>query len=338
MWLLWLLPLVAAYPGLYTSKCLSGCRCNSNTIECLNLQNRNASFLREISEITHPNLEYLFITGAEFLDLPEKNVFGIYTHKKLRHVNFTDCRITSIGANSFSGMPNLEFLYISQNPIREVSIHALGNLKRLEYIDLSDVFNAERLNNAKVIKDIFSVDLPRLQSVYLRGNNIRDNIGGVFCHFPNLLTLDLSENRLTEFSMPKDCNSRLSQLNLAHNDFTSFPEGFDRLRQLDLHNNPLDCSSIKQYSDRLKTLERINATYCETPSELNGLSLDTVIAMEKQTSSLVKLLITVSAVVVIVIMIGLLFHVAKCKRNSSQKDIRYNLVQMQEHALEPEFL
>ncbi|CAD5209305.1 unnamed protein product [Bursaphelenchus xylophilus] len=336
MWFLFLLPFAVAY---HTTKCITGCQCNEETIRCASLNNHNVSFFRKISTINYPNLKYLEVNGAEFLDLPDENIFGIYTHKRLRIVNLTDCRVTSIGAQSLSGMPNIRGLYLSNNPIREVDPDALSPLKNsLETIDLSNIFDAERVNNKKVLKDIFSIPLPQLQNIYLRGNNLKEDIGFLFCQSPNLLSVDLSENRLTRLDIPKNCSRRLEIVNLARNDLTSLMDLHFSPRQLDLHNNPLDCTSIRDHLDKLHAIERLNTTFCATPADYKGWSLQKVLQTEQEKSRWMRFLVSLSALALILIMIGLLIYFLRNSRNIKRKDIQYNLVQMQESANEPEFL
>jgi hypothetical protein len=66
--------------------------------------------------------------------------------------------------------------------LREVEPKALDGLKSLQSLSLNNIFDAERENNEKVLENIFESELPHLQNVSLRKNELRFDLNNLVCN------------------------------------------------------------------------------------------------------------------------------------------------------------
>lgn len=66
-------------------------------------------------------MDTLIVTGNNFTILPNENIFGAnIRHKKLSLVNISNNGIQSFGAQTFIGMPRVEYLYLDSNTLNDV--------------------------------------------------------------------------------------------------------------------------------------------------------------------------------------------------------------------------
>ncbi|KAJ8921606.1 hypothetical protein NQ315_010514 [Exocentrus adspersus] len=154
---------------------------------------------------------------------------GLHRLHELEELQISNCKLLSIPADSFEGLYNVKKLSINtfnsewgSGKSLELTSYSLQGLKELQVMDLAD-------NNIRVLPD------------------------GIFCSLPNLMTLNLTRNRIRSserigISVPECSSSELQNLDLSHNDLRSLSEdsGFSRLRRLQVLN--LQYNNISEIS------------------------------------------------------------------------------------------
>ncbi|MFO7568191.1 MAG: YiiX/YebB-like N1pC/P60 family cysteine hydrolase [Smithellaceae bacterium] len=159
---------------------------------------------------------------------------------------------------AFSGLMNLENLFVAQNPIRTIK-GDLGILPRLKRLDCS----GGRISS---LPPQAFFGNPQLEAVFLSGNQLTKLPDHLFAHNPSLKIVDLSDNRLTglppSFVAEKNV---LQSLDLSQNKITTLaPEAFTNLkalRALNLADNPL--AVIHSQSDLQNILNSSGAVFTQ---------------------------------------------------------------------------
>lgn len=136
---------------------------------------------KKITIYSYPKLNFLIINGGLLGDLPDSNLFGTSVHTNLRTIQFINAGITSFGPHTFSGMPNLTFLDLDGNPLRDIKPQSLKILDSLKSLSLNNVFDADRTNNKQILRNLFDSPLPHLENVSMRGNELRFDVSDLLC-------------------------------------------------------------------------------------------------------------------------------------------------------------
>lgn len=175
-----------------------------------------------------------------------QNIPNRHTIRTLALINN---HITSIPANAFACLPNLQNLFLSGNQISMIPTHAFAELHNLQGLSIGN-------NTITLIPAQAFAGLPNLRSIYLAGNQISTIHGEAFSGLPNLDHLDLSENQITEIPVQNLIElSNLDNLDLSHNRMTAIPAqafaGQSNLNRLDLSHNQITAIPAQAFSGLL---------------------------------------------------------------------------------------
>lgn len=185
----------------------------------------------------------------------------------------------SISKVNFTGLPSLEYLYLSECNLRFITINTFSDLKKLRWLDLS--------NNQLTIINDFTFQGLTLQQLFLSGNKrilIQKNsfgglkTNGLFLQSCGLKTISLDS------LMP--LNDSIHNLWLNENNLTYIDEKFiglfQKLSHLRLGLNPFHCNCKLQWLKELFD-ENEDIFYstgdalppsCQSPSGMKGLDFD----------------------------------------------------------------
>ncbi|XP_015203654.1 extracellular matrix protein 2 isoform X1 [Lepisosteus oculatus] len=177
-----------------------------------------------ISDVT------LSCNNAKLTGIPPLSVRG------LKSLNLEGNAITTIPAEAFNGIPNLEWIDLSKNKITTAGIHpqAFKNLK-----------NLKRLNMDGNLLDQIPSDLPStLEEFKINENNLQSMDEDSLQDLSNLITLELEGNMLSEGNVSPLAFKplkRLSYLRLGRNHFRTVPQGLPAsLEELYIENNLIE--------------------------------------------------------------------------------------------------
>uniref|UniRef100_A0A8U8ANS9 Uncharacterized protein n=1 Tax=Geospiza parvula TaxID=87175 RepID=A0A8U8ANS9_GEOPR len=193
-----------------------------SSLKCLNLSD-NA-----ISQTLNGS-EFSYLSGLKYLDFSNNRVDLLYqtAFKELKLLEILDLSnnqhyFMAEGVTQFQSLRILEF--------RGNRLDALWNLTSLEELDIS--FNSLSFLPHSVFEEM----PPSLKILNLTNNRLKSFIWGNLPSLKNLVTLDLSNNLLT--NVPRElsnCSSSLQEL--------IFPENvINNLKMLLLHGNPFKCN------------------------------------------------------------------------------------------------
>ncbi|KAI6182452.1 Leucine-rich repeat-containing protein 15 [Aphelenchoides bicaudatus] len=325
----------------YATRCHRFCNCEeTNTINCTNVGDEGLQILKALTSYDYINLNYLFINGGRFGDLPNSNIFGLHVLRSLHTIRFVNTGITSFGPETFSGVPNLNYLSLDGNPLRSVQSHSMKYMSDLKSLSLNRIFDADRQNNAAVLKSIFDSPLPRLQNVSLHGNEIRFDITETICKLPRLLHADLSNNRLESFSLPPICIAPIEELYLHDNDLTELP-GLSNvpLKSLTLHGNPLNCDwDVCDQEKTLSLLVNTTSAYCAFPAKQRQRSVAELMAEQTCSSSSVIRNILIGLGIMLMAVVLSIWWNGCCSRVNYYNKESYDMVRLSEETTDPTFV
>ncbi|XP_053604749.1 toll-like receptor 7 [Plodia interpunctella] len=153
----------------------------------------------------------------------------------LAEITINNCKILRLPGNVFEGLRGLKTLRIrsmntewSHNKELELSLGAFNGLRELHTLDLAY-------------------------------NNIRKIPSDLFCALENIISLNLTRNKIKfvdELGFGHKCGSTLQSIDLSHNDIMSLPADSEilhlrRLTQLFLQNNKINELPVDVFSDLL---------------------------------------------------------------------------------------
>uniref|UniRef100_A0A8U8ASN6 Uncharacterized protein n=1 Tax=Geospiza parvula TaxID=87175 RepID=A0A8U8ASN6_GEOPR len=202
-----------------------------SSLKCLNLSD-NA-----ISQTLNGS-EFSYLSGLKYLDFSNNRVDLLYqtAFKELKLLEILDLSnnqhyFMAEGVTQFQSLRILEF--------RGNRLDALWNLTSLEELDIS--FNSLSFLPHSVFEEM----PPSLKILNLTNNRLKSFIWGNLPSLKNLVTLDLSNNLLT--NVPRElsnCSSSLQELMLRNNRIQRLTKYFLRgaftLRYLDLSSNKIE--------------------------------------------------------------------------------------------------
>ncbi|XP_035211090.1 leucine-rich repeat-containing protein 15-like [Stegodyphus dumicola] len=162
----------------------------------------------------------------------------LYHLRNLQHLNLSYNYITELDEELFKHLNKIQTLDLSGNYLRDVC-SSLKHLKNLRELILSDT-NLDSLDFDcfKGMRDLVSLDL---------SHNQLTNIDAITGHsFPNLLTLNLQDNKLLSLKYSLKNLKALGELDISNNGFTSIKRHHlmhnKRLYSFKVGDNPWECT------------------------------------------------------------------------------------------------
>lgn len=202
---------------------------NTSSIIQIKLQSMG-NFTEIPSQIidTFENLEYLELTiGLERLPLPR-------IPSKLKHLNLSDNRITSVDINAFHNAPGLEQINLQYNRIGTLAdsgaFSGPNNLKHLIlYHNKLSILKREMFKTAENLlsldvacNEITTIedgtfDLPHIKEILMSENKLKTLSDQIFRGAPNVQNIDLQKNALEHIGKAFETTTHLHQLQLSEN-------------------------------------------------------------------------------------------------------------------------
>lgn len=165
----------------------------------------------------------------------------------------------------------LEMLHLGNNRIEVLEEGSFMNLTRLQKLYL----NSNHLT--KLNKGMF-LGLHSLEYLYLEYNSVKEILPGTFNPMPKLKVLYLNNNLLQVLPPHIFLGVPLTRVNLKTNQFTHLPvsnilDDLDLLVQIDLEDNPWDCScdlvGLQQWLHKLGKNTMTDDIFCTSPGHLD---------------------------------------------------------------------
>uniref|UniRef100_A0A8C0WPD6 LRRCT domain-containing protein n=1 Tax=Castor canadensis TaxID=51338 RepID=A0A8C0WPD6_CASCN len=165
----------------------------------------------------------------------------------------------------------LEMLHLGNNRIEILEEGSFMNLTRLQKLYL----NGNHLT--KLSRGMF-LGLHSLEYLYLEYNVVKEILPGTFNSMPKLKVLYLNNNLLQVLPPHIFSGIPLTRVNLKTNQFTHLPvsnilDDLDLLTQIDLEDNPWDCScdlvGLQQWIQKLSKNTMTDDILCTSPSHLD---------------------------------------------------------------------
>lgn len=127
------------------------------------------------------------------------------------HVYISGISLPILRSHSFLGRPRLEYLYINASGIRGIQAKAFNTLPKLKLLDLSEN-DLVRLSGDEFHKTA------AISHLFLNGNHLQTIERGLIDKLPDLTTMTLHNNKLTDIS-PALAASNVHSLSLSGNAF-----------------------------------------------------------------------------------------------------------------------
>ncbi|XP_011705847.1 PREDICTED: podocan-like [Wasmannia auropunctata] len=163
-------------------------------------------------------------------------------------LNLTDNNIRNIGNGAFDKLPNLNYLFLSNNRLERNELFNFGSHNKLQVLIMNEAVNPDYCFD---FHKTISGEYPNLEILSLRKNCFHDLQASRF-PFPKLKILDLSGNSI-------------SQPN-----FVEFLP--NSLYYLDLHDNSLSSLDLSKRTNKLFALNLNNNRFTSIKKWLNGYS------------------------------------------------------------------
>ncbi|XP_040846960.1 SLIT and NTRK-like protein 6 [Ochotona curzoniae] len=169
----------------------------------------------------------------------------------------------------------LEMLHLGNNRIEVLEEGSFMNLTRLQKLYL----NGNHLT--KLNRGMF-LGLQNLEYLYLEYNAVKEILPGTFNPMPKLKVLYLNNNLLQVLPPRVFSGIPLTRVNLKTNQFSHLPvsnilDDLDLLTQIDLEDNPWDCScdlvGLQQWIQKLNKDTVTDNIFCSSPEYLNNKEL-----------------------------------------------------------------
>lgn len=229
-----------------------------------NIEKIHNQAFHKLVDLNYLDLSYnnlTFISSILIKENIELDVFKISNNPKLQHLpsegfncsaeqfniysfDASNCGLEEIYDNSLKTFTALSTINLSGNKIKSISNEVFSMCSKLVEINLAN--NLLTTLDVKVFEK--NVELSKL---YLQGNPLKVLSAEIFFHTPVLTQLDISNAELTSLwkeqkSLPKNFLGNLTFLNISNNRLTEVKQNeistFNKLRSLDVSNNPLICS------------------------------------------------------------------------------------------------
>uniref|UniRef100_A0A671LT36 Proline/arginine-rich end leucine-rich repeat protein n=1 Tax=Sinocyclocheilus anshuiensis TaxID=1608454 RepID=A0A671LT36_9TELE len=228
--------------------CPRECFCPPSYPNALYCENRNLRKVPVIPFRTH----YLYLQN-NYIDQVTADPFKNCT--ELKWINLGNNRIRSVEKQVFEKLPNLLYLYMQRNELKDVPDDLPASLEqlRLSRNQISKIppgafskmehLNLIQLNLAHNILRKMPANIPKsLFQLFLDRNNIEEIPQDYFKDFSHLAFVRLNYNQLSDKGLPKlvfNVSSMLD-LHLSHNKLSTIPLFNSELEQLHLNHNTIE--------------------------------------------------------------------------------------------------
>ena len=192
-----------------------------------NLTGISPSALQNCSSLKNLRFEFNFLKN-----IPE----AVGQAKSLRTLRLSHNLLTEITATDLTELRNLQHLDVSNNVLRSLCKECLTDLREMEVLDLS-------MNELSAIPhNSFDTNIG-LKLLRLDGNKLSD-VNALFATLPNLIWLNVSDNRITWFDYAL-IPAQLQYLDLQHNRIAELGNYFNiqtelQLKTLDASHNLIE--------------------------------------------------------------------------------------------------
>lgn len=243
---------VTVLPGIY---CPIPCQCTSHILSGVLMQCQEQN-IESLSDLGPPplNPKKLILAGNIIQTLLKSDLVD---YGSLEMLHLGNNRIEILEDGSFINLTRLQKLYLNGNHLTKLSRNLFLGLQRLEYL-------------------------------YLEYNAIKEILSGAFSPMPKLKVLYLNNNLLQSLPAHIFSGVPLARLNLKSNQFAHLPignilEDLDLLVQIELEDNPWDCTcdsaGLQQWIQKLNKNTMTGEIFCTSPrhlakKELKSLSSD----------------------------------------------------------------
>lgn len=263
--------------------CPRECFCPPSYPNALYCENRNLRKVPIIPFRTH----YLYLQNNYIDQVPADSFKNA---SELKWINLGNNRIRSVDKQVFEKLPNLLYLYMERNQLKEVPSDlpvgleqlrlsrnqiskiapgAFSKMKHLVLLDLhhnkisdsnlgknifKDLTSLMQLNLAHNILRKMPTNIPSsIYQLFLDRNNIEDIPEDYFKDFANLAFIRLSYNQLSDKGLPKMVFnvSTLLDLHLANNKLSTVPMFTAYLEHLHLNDNSIESKLQKPFPSNL---------------------------------------------------------------------------------------
>ncbi|PAV86859.1 hypothetical protein WR25_13176 [Diploscapter pachys] len=272
-------------PSNEEANCPRGCRCERVSVTCRDVGFKNPDVFQQLHQLAFPHLDTIIMTGNSFGDMRE----GLFPegdeHTSVTLLNLTSNGITTIAKETFQQTPNVEFLYLNDNNILSTAdVNPFGPLKKLRNLYMKKALGRRSpKSKSELLSVLFSADhtneFTDLTLIDLSENDIGIIHPETFCKIKGLRRLELQDNKLTEFVVPKNCLGSLEALILSGNQIKTIPvtlwQSLPSLTSLDISKNPLQCDCQLEPFIKIATTENFDflnqeKTACDSPPSLKG--------------------------------------------------------------------
>lgn len=214
----------------------------------------NSTFDYHGVDLTHLNLSY---NAIEELMFPT-TFCGV---PALQTLDLSHNQISSIHSESFNGLTNLTILLLNYNRLVTLDEMELSPLARLSTIDLSH-------NMFTTIPEKLFLSNTKLTTILFNNNNLNEIPSGVLSTQQDLMSFDVSYNNLTSLSASL-LTANLTSLNIDGNsltiiDLNEFLVKMPNLKNIQLFNNPLNCTEFENARALLNSKEILYSIEKET--------------------------------------------------------------------------
>lgn len=262
---------------------------SGNSIE--KIHNQAFTKLVELNylDLSYNNLD--MVSNVLIKENIELDIFKISNNPRIKHLpadgfecsadqfniylfDASNCGLEEIYDNSLQTFTALSVINLSDNKIKTISNKVFSICPKLSEINLAN--NMLTTLDAKIFEKN-----KELGKLHLQGNPLTVISAEVFVHTPLMTWLDMSHGELTtlwktERNQTKALLSNLTFLNVSHNRITELKQSelnnFEKLRTLDINNNPLACS--RDFEDLMSWLSKRKVSPNAVPDSIANLAKD----------------------------------------------------------------
>lgn len=254
-----------------SQNCPVNCTCTSTVVECIN------QGFTAVPEHLPKDVKVLFLSGNNITQLSVDSFADLLT--QLTDLHLPGNKIEQVEANTFTNLPSLRLLDISNNRLLSFSPEALLVNNSLQELNLSrSLYNYSYINE---ISNLLQNGTPQLSVLDLSNNNLLYLPENIFSSLWNLSRLDLRNNSLVSIRNGTLRDLRLLNLDLRENSLKELPDStLAELSQKGMHlwlgDNPWNCDCIEDLVLWLRKAEQVmdrQELVCAEPERLRQVRL-----------------------------------------------------------------